>query len=124
MLKIGRKSSISLTRGDSAYITLTIKDIDENKYVPGSTDVVKATVRKTIDAEDILFESEIPTDTMVWHILPADTKYADMEDDYVYDVQITTESGDVFTIIGPAEFNILGEVTYDYCNNGGRHYGR
>ena len=45
-------------------------------------------------------------------ILPDDTKNLDYGV-YKYDVQIITESNDVFTVIGPSDFVLLGEVNFN-----------
>ena len=119
MFKVkAKRNEITLTRGDSAYMKIKVvqTDIDGKptgeEYVPGGGDQCVATVRKD-DTSEILFQSEIPIDTMVWHILPDDTWGANMDDDYVFDVQLTTEGGDVFTII-KGDFLITSEVTYEY----------
>ena len=62
-------TSITITRGDSAYIDVSIKDSKGNQYKPGPNDKIRAQVRTDATSSNILFESEIPSDTLVWHLL-------------------------------------------------------
>lgn len=104
-------TNITITRGDSAYIDVSIKDSKGNKYTPGSKDKIRAQVRTDASSTKILFESEIPSDTLVWHIKPEDTAEASMGKSYVYDMEIETEDGDVFTFIPLSSFTVSKEVT-------------
>lgn len=106
-------TGITLTRGDSAYINVSIKDAKGNTYTPGPGDRIRAQVRQDANSTKILFESEIPYDTLVWHIKPEDTNGAQMGKSYVYDMQIETTEGDVFTFIPVSAFTVSKEVTRD-----------
>lgn len=120
MLKI-KKNNISITRGDSAYITIDIFDGSGNAIIPGDGDVVRCQVRDAVNDGNLLFEGEIiknvvtqdeeETVQIIWHIKPQDTRNADMTKSYVYDVQIEFSNGDVFTFIQAASFEIMDEVT-------------
>ncbi len=120
MLKI-KKNNISITRGDSAYITIDIIDGSGNAIIPGDGDVVRCQVRDAVNDGNLLFEGEIiknvvtqdeeETVQIIWHIKPQDTRSADMTKSYVYDVQIEFSNGDVFTFIEAASFEIMDEVT-------------
>lgn len=120
MLKI-KKNNISITRGDSAYITIEIFDGSGNAIIPGDGDVVRCQVRDAVNDGNLLFEGEIiknvvtqdeeETVQIIWHIKPQDTRNADMTKSYVYDVQIEFSNGDVFTFIQAASFEIMDEVT-------------
>lgn len=101
-----------LTRGDSAYLQVPIK----NKLPDGSTedwqlspgDRLTMTVAKNYES-DPLFQKTVEDDN-TFHILPSDTMGCEFGN-YKYDVQLTTAAGDVFTVIGPATFQVLPEVT-------------
>lgn len=100
---------IRLTRGDTAKIAITI-NIDEEVYVPVDGDSVRFAMKKAYrDQEPILVEKDIPTDTMILHIEPDDTKSLPYKKTYVYDVQITFANGDVRTFIS-GELELLPEV--------------
>ena len=45
-----------------------------------------------------------------FHIEPEDTKFLSFGK-YLYDVELTTASGDVYTVIVPTTFEVLKEVT-------------
>ena len=104
-------TSITITRGDSAYIDVSIKDSKGNQQKPGPNDKIRAQVRTDATSSNILFESEIPSDTLVWHIKPEDTAKASMGKAYVYDMEIETEDGDIFTFIPLSSFTVSKEVT-------------
>lgn len=107
-------TNITITRGDSAYINVTIKDSQGNVYTPSTDDTIRAQVRQSATSTQILFESVIPSDTLVWHIKPEDTQTASLNGaTYVYDMQIETADGDTFTFIPQSNFIISKEVTRD-----------
>lgn len=111
MLKF-KKSNIQITRGDSAYITLNIKDIAGSDVTLGENDTVRCQVREEPNGGTILFEGEILREdsTFTWHIRPEDTKDAP-KDSYYWDAQIELENGDIFSFIPVSCFCIIPEVT-------------
>lgn len=114
MLRISG-TNIMLTRGDSAYITLTIADETGAVYSLAEGDAVKIQVRKAPNYGELLFDGTIeygPDGEVVWHILPDDTAHTEVTT-YYYDAQLCTANGDVFTFIPSAKFKLLDEVT---CN--------
>lgn len=110
MLKISG-NKISLTRGDSAYITLTI-NTDNGVYVLNDGDEVRVQVRDVPNTGDLIFEGniEIINDEIVWHIYPAQTTDLDVAT-YYWDAQLQTANGDIFTFIPASAFKLLDEVT-------------
>lgn len=46
-----------------------------------------------------------------FHILPTDTNDLTFGK-YIYDVQLTTNDGDIYTVIEPTVFELMKEVTY------------
>lgn len=108
MLKIGPDGTITLTRGDTARIALDVKAADGTAY-DYSADTVLFTVKQTVHSTEVLIQKTVSDGTI--SIAPADTvglAYGD----YVYDVQLTTQGGDVCTIIPPAKFIVDKEVTW------------
>lgn len=101
---------ITLTRGDSLYLTVEFTDDDEGTpYVPVTGDTVRFALKKNIEDEECLIIKDIPISTMVLYLEPSDTK--DLEfGTYWYDIQLTTDGDDVYTPIGPAKFKVTKEV--------------
>ena len=111
MLKLNDDGSIELTRGDTARITVNItNDTNNSDYVLSNGDTLTLTIKKSTKDTDILVQKTI-NGSNLFHIEPKDT--ADLEfKKYKYDIQLSTESGDVFTVVGPYDFKITEEVTY------------
>ena len=101
-----RNNTITLTRGDTARIDLTLsKDGESYDY---SADTVVFSVKKTTSTPTYIMQKTV-TDGVIY-IAPDDTENLSYGD-YVYDVQLTTQSGDVCTVIPPSKFTLATEVT-------------
>lgn len=98
-------NSISLTRGDTAYLSL---DVSDYTFQDGDTAILS--VKESIDSEDYLFQVDLDMDNLTFIILPEYTKNLNYGK-YKYDVQITTKDNEIFTVIGPSTFKITEEVT-------------
>ena len=110
MLRISENNEIALTRGDTAYLKVPIINSDTGEeYVMASGDTETLTVKRTIKDEHICFQKTV-TGTNSFHIEPEDTKDCDFAN-YKYDVQLVLVNGDVYTVVEPACFKILEEVT-------------
>lgn len=111
MLKIDETTgAIALTRGDTARFYTTIEDdVTGEDYIVKSGDTIRFTIKKTYNDSVPLVQKVIEGSNLV-HIQPNDTKSLPFGK-YVYDVEITTESGDVYTFIGPNVFEVTKEVT-------------
>lgn len=101
-------NNISIIRGDSATITLSITDSNGDPYTILPTDVVTMMVRQTPTSEAVI--SKTFTDATL-SIAPADTSSLPCGN-YVYDVQLVHEDGWTDTIIPVHQFIVLPEVTY------------
>lgn len=108
MLEVSKNGDIKLTRGDTAYLTVSvnIKDYGE-PYTVKTDDVLTLTVKQDYNDEPLI-EKKI-TGTTTFHIEPKDTKELEFGI-YVYDVQVTMANGDNFTIIADKKFKITNEV--------------
>jgi hypothetical protein len=106
MLKISG-NKISLTRGDSAYITLSIDDYELN-----DGDVVRVQVRDIPNTGELLVEGDVDVsgEEIVWHIYPYQTSNLEVKT-YYWDAQLETSNGDIFTFIPASPFKLLDEVT-------------
>lgn len=102
--------TIRLTRGDTArlYITIENESVGEN-YEITSADTLRLTLKKSIKDTYPAFQKVI-SGTNMFHIEPGDTSNLSFGR-YFYDIELTTSDGDVYTIIGPAIFEILKEVS-------------
>lgn len=101
---------ITLTRGDSLKLLVEIIKNGE-PYTPAPGDSVRFAMKKKYsdpDAQAVLVK-QIPGDSLILSISPEDTKELPMKSKYVYDIQLTTEAGDVDTFI-EGKFVIDNEV--------------
>ena len=109
-------TDIELTRGDSFYCQLTVKQ-GEDPYVFQEGDSLRFALKRKlmtpggkeyVDAE-ALITKEIPTDTLILSLAPADTKGLAFGS-YDYDIQLTFADGAVDTFIN-GTFQITPEVS-------------
>ena len=107
MLEVSKNGEIKLTRGDTAYLTVSV-NIEDEPYTVKTDDVLTLTVKGDYADEEALIEKKI-TGTTIFHIKPEDTKGLEFGT-YVYDVQVTPANGDNFTIIADKKFKITNEV--------------
>lgn len=108
MFLIDEQNTIKLTKGDTATMLISAHDLEGNVYEFKPTDVIKMTIKdqysstirltKTADAEHYII------------INPSDTSSLDVKN-YVYDVQVTTGDGNVYTIIPCSMFMLTCEVS-------------
>lgn len=108
MLIVSSSGDISLTRGDTAKLTVAITDDAGQPYTVQEDDVVTLTVKKNYEDEVPLIEKKV-TGSADFHIEPADTKELAF-DKYKYDVQVTTADGENYTVIADKAFTITKEV--------------
>lgn len=108
MLKINRDNSIELTRGDTARISLAVTKDDGTSY-DYSADTVLFTIKASTVSREVLLQKSVADGVI--YIAPADTETMKFGD-YVYDVELTTQAGDVCTIITPSKFSLTPEVTW------------
>lgn len=105
-----KNGTIRLTRGDTARFDVTIhNDISGEDYQMQNGDVLRFTVKRTVNDTEALISKEVQSSTS-FSLAPADTSGLSFGR-YLYDVQLTTAAGDVFTVIEPSTFELLTEVT-------------
>lgn len=101
-------TKISLTRGDTARITVSAKNADGTVYALQEGDTLTFTMQRSVyDASDKL-SKRIENGILI--IEPSDTAGLEFGK-YTYDIQLTLANGDVNTIIPPSDFTILEEVS-------------
>lgn len=108
-------TNISMTRGDSEAIKVTVNDALGNNIPLVAGDTIYFTVREhTLNPTKIIEKiiTEFDDGEALITINPQDTNDLRFIS-YVYDIQLTKENGTVKTIIPPSQLLITGEVTYD-----------
>lgn len=103
-------TTISMTRGDTLKLTITIFDADGTEYVPIEGDSIRFAMKASYKDPDVLIKKDIPLDTMLLHLEPEDTKNLNMPKQYVYDIELTHANGDVDTFIAGGKLSIVEEV--------------
>lgn len=102
--------SISLTRGDTARFEVSITNtVTGEPYTIEENDILTMTVRGT-SKSPVEFRSQ-SLGTSLLHIKPEDTEHMYFGE-YVYDIELRTSSGDVYTVIPLSEFTVLPEASY------------
>lgn len=110
MLKI-EENNITITRGDSASISVGLTNPDGTDYTLQNGDILIFTVKVNCMTEDIIIQKDISTDGLI-NIIPSDTNELNYGS-YIYDVQLTQAGGTVNTVIAPSAFIIDKEVTFE-----------
>ncbi len=111
MFIIDADGTIRLTRGDTARLAVEVTNEQTGEpYEIKRDDTVTLTVRRSESTTDILMQ-KVLIGSGSFHIDPDDTKTINYGK-YKYDIQINTASGDVYTVIPPSIFEIMGEVTW------------
>ena len=110
MLYVNSDGTIQLTRGDTARFNLTIKNnVSQTDYEIQPDDTLTMSIKKSVRDVDSVVQLSIKGSS-VFHLRPSDTSNLAFGK-YLYDVQITTGDGDVYTVIGPTTFEVMKEVT-------------
>lgn len=111
------KTAITLTRGDTFIVTVSLKYKDGTPYEPTSADTVRFALKSKrmlagntafYDKEPLILK-DIPTNTMELRLDPEDTKDL-LFGQYKYDIELTRGDGFVCTFIANADFEIAPEV--------------
>lgn len=109
MLKIDNNNAITLTRGDTLTITLTLKKNGQT-YTPEQDDTIRFALSEGFLGETsyrLIKEVTIPNDTLTFTLSATDTALA--YNSYNYDIQVTHGDGTVDTFIS-STLTITGEV--------------
>ena len=107
MLRVlGKK--IHLTRGDTGYISVSLKDNFGNDYPPGEEDKLYFRLKKNIYKDDLILEKEISAETLLLEISPEDTEHMEFGT-YSYEIELVTTKGEHFTVIENGSFTVAAE---------------
>lgn len=94
-----KKNNITMTRGDTARIDISISNSNGETYTPQEGDIVRFAAKKSYSDETIAITKEIPIDNLQLVLEPEDTKSLDQPSTLVYDIQLTMKDGTVDTFI-------------------------
>lgn len=104
-----QNNKITMTRGDTCRIKLSLTDSSGNEFVPGDGDVIRfAAKRRYSDTEPSILIT-VPNDTLILEIKPEDTKHLEFGT-YVYDLQITFADGTIDTFVSKSMLRLEEEV--------------
>jgi hypothetical protein len=110
VLYIDPNNTIRLTRGDTAYLDIDIvEDSTGEPYEMKAGDTLTLSVKCTVNDAECCFCKTVEQTKLIV-INPEDTAHLQFGK-YKYDVQLNTAAGEVFTVIEPACFTIMPEVT-------------
>lgn len=105
--KRGADTDIYLTRGDTFDCIVTIYDADGEEYTPTAQDSVTFAMKLNYTDATPVVTKEVDISQMLLTIESGDTADLAMGLSYVYDIQLRTEAGEVYTFIKGRFF--LGE---------------
>lgn len=108
MLKI-EEGKIYLTRGDTAYLQVAISLDDGSAFVAHEGDTLTLSMKKDLKDTAYVLQKVVAANEVI-NILPEETKGLECGK-YVYDIQLNTSIGEVFTIVAPSGFYLREEVT-------------
>ena len=104
---LGKK--IHLTRGDTGYIEVSLKDNTGNGYVPAEGDKLYFRVKKNIYQSSQILEKEISAESLMLEISPEDTEHLEFGT-YCYEIELVTGKGEHFTVIENGSFTVGVEL--------------
>lgn len=102
-------TKILLTRGDTFKARVAMIKDDGTEYVPEEGDRIRFAMKRAFSDVGVTLEKEIPIDTQMLSLEPADTKELECGG-YVYDIQLTYSNGDVDTFISRSSLELTEEV--------------
>lgn len=108
MFIINADNSIKLTRGDTARFNVPLKLESGEEYAMQPGDTLTFSMKKSKSDTEYAVR-KVVTGTNEFHLEPKDTKGLNFGK-HKYDVELTTESGDNYTVISYCTFTIAEEV--------------
>lgn len=110
MLTVDKDNTIHLPRGNTARLRIDrATNVTTGKeYAFAAEDKVTLTIKKTVYDTSPTVQISVPGGELI-HIKPEDTRPLAFGR-YVYDVQLTTADGDIYTVIPLATFVVEKEA--------------
>lgn len=103
MFKIDENKNIYTIKGDTSHFRMEIAP-----YEMRDGDTLTLTVRKRYGSEVVLTGN---ADQDAWFHITHEMYERVEPGNYLYDIQLTTGDGEVYTLIGPAHFTVDIEIT-------------
>ena len=91
-------------KGDTAHFSIEV-----SPFKPEEGDILNFTVKKRYGAPALI--SLTADNDMMFHLSAADYSADMAPGDYLYDIQLTTGQGEIYTLVGPARFEMDIEIT-------------
>lgn len=110
MLSISN-NNITLTRGDTLTLQVTLINMDNDPYEPEEGDSIRFAVSTGYLGDShyaLQYSKDIPTDTLTF-TMPATETAKLSNKEYNYDIELTHNDGSVDTVIS-GKFILTGEV--------------
>ena len=103
-------NKIILTRGDSFYAVITLKNRATGEdYTPVEGDVIKFGLKHSPFDTECLITKTVPNATQLLYLAPEDTSSLQFGA-YVYDIELTYANGDKDTFINNEQFILAVEI--------------
>ena len=104
-------NTITLVRGDTVEIPVTLRLRNGEEYVPSEGDVIRFALKDGYgDDVPVLIHKVLPNDSLILRLESCETKeIMAKKKPYVYDVELTTANGYVDTFVRGI-VNVLEEV--------------
>ena len=113
MLKV-QKNKIYLTRGDSAFLTISLNDENGSLYELSEGDKIYFRLKKSSSSDNLLLEKEVNTQTLTLELFTLELLPEDTEDLssglYCYEVELVTAENKHYTVIENSQFQIGAEL--------------
>lgn len=108
MLKVSSKK-IYLTRGDTAFLEISLLNESGEPYVPEVGDDIIFRLKQSPTSKVILIEKHIDPESMILEFEEDDTKNMKFAT-YKYEIELVTANGYHFTVIESTDFEIGVEL--------------
>lgn len=106
IVKVG--NNVKHMRGDTGIIKVELYGADGSPFEFRDGDSATLTIKKKISDEKPVLQKTTTDGLFVFqHEDTQDMKYGN----YWYDIQVTLAEGQVLTVVGPAQYQILPDVT-------------
>lgn len=103
-------TDIKITRGDNALLSVDLKNADGSKYTLKPNDVLYLSVNIGARQGEPLLQL-IADENAIFSFVPESTKHMNFGK-YKYDIQLSTEDKEVYTVIPVSKFEVLEEITW------------
>ena len=105
MLEI-KKNKISMIKGDTTHLNVSM-----NGYTYSEGDTITLTLKQSIEDEAVVLQKTVAANQPI--CLVCEDTNAIAAGRYVYDIQLDTAAGEVYTVVNPNTFTIKEGVNCD-----------